>query len=121
MFSPLARARPGWPHNRSPALWPQFFLRIPRARVRHSFDSSPNLRSPGPGLSREQRQVRASKSALSFAGAENNRTNDNTLWRFGKAVRQIIERSNFLAVYFIHNPAAVRREIRIDRVRQNIG
>ena len=48
-------------------------------------------------------------------------SNHQSLGRLSKSFRQFIERPNFFAVYFIHNPASVRREITVDRVRQNIA
>src|SRR5207248_2387546 len=45
-------------------------------------------------------------------------TNHQPLRRLGESFRQFIQRPNFLSVYFIHDPAAVRRQITVDRVRQ---
>src|SRR5258705_3706764 len=50
-----------------------------------------------------------------------NHSNYQSLGCLSKSVRQFIKRPNFFAVYFIHDAAAVRSEITVDRVRQNVA
>src|SRR4029453_13471642 len=73
MFSPLARAGPGWLHNQSPALWRPFFHQSPPARVRRNFGWQPDRRLQEHGPSIKQRRGPVLKKALSFAMVENNR------------------------------------------------